>query len=153
MAKQTIRRFLGMMAVALAALLSGVGVANAGTIEQYAYGNAWIGSGCSGGVVGQWSWDTGNAKMYYSSANGGTNCLIAYNTSGSPMTMSVYLRDQWDADVAYDKGLYSQFAGSVHVGTTSSHCLYFDVEILRPSGWVTVAWGSNVFCGARVAQP
>lgn len=74
--------------------------------------------------------------IYYSSANGGTNCVIARKSGswyGSPTWLNLRI---WRADsapsgswpyAAYDRGRYSYYAGAAYIQNTNGRCI--DVSV------------------------
>lgn len=110
--------------------------------------------GCGGSLVGQYNikgsdnstWGTIN--VYYSSASGGTNCIVnvAKKYAGTPHGLEVHLFQ--GSRRADDKGRYSQYAGPVSLSETNGDCITVSGEVSNPSG-STVAIGkwSNVHCG------
>ncbi|MFF9689422.1 hypothetical protein [Streptomyces sp. NPDC014623] len=124
--------------VTLAALV--VGTAGMGLVTAPAASAA--GYGCGGSLVGQYNikdgagstWGTIN--VYYSSANGGTNCAVnvAKRYAGTPHLLEVNLFQ--GNRKAEDEGKFSQYAGPVSLTSTNGDCI-------TVSGWVTSPLGST----------
>ncbi|WP_371597561.1 hypothetical protein [Streptomyces sp. NBC_00564] len=102
--------------------------------------------GCSGSLIETLSVKTldgtkyGELKVYYSSANGGTNCAVTVDTrfSGTFKHMDAWVARcatnstvslcNWDkADP--DSGTYQYYAGPVSITQTASRCI-------RAEGWI-----------------
>ncbi|WP_405796439.1 hypothetical protein [Streptomyces sp. NBC_01506] len=127
--------------------MGGIGLITAPTASAAGYG-------CGGSLVGQYNikgsdnstWGTIN--VYYSSASGGTNCIVnvAKKYAGTPHGLEVHLFQ--GSRRADDKGRYSQYAGPVSLSETNGDCITVSGEVSNPSG-STVAIGkwSNVHCG------
>lgn len=90
-------------------------------------------SSCSGSLVRTWNLSDdgvalGRVELWYSTASGGTNCVLTYNTvSGSPFT-SIHLfvddnNDGYVDRVAYDQGNYSSYAGASYLTGTDGNCV------------------------------
>lgn len=86
--------------------------------------------GCSGSLVYSKNltasgevWST--FKLYYSSANGGTNCavLVAKKFAGTRHFMSVSLWVDGRSGTDTDEGQFSSYAGPVTRTNTNGHCI------------------------------
>lgn len=68
-------------------------------------------------------WST--AYLYYSSANGGTNCasLVAKKFAGPRHYMSVGINVSGRSGYKEDEGQYSSYAGPVSQTGTDGHCI------------------------------
>ncbi|WP_462417065.1 hypothetical protein [Kytococcus sp. Marseille-QA3725] len=99
----------------------------------------YVSSGCSGswidgGSVG--SHPTARWNLYYSSANGGTNCLVVHdNTAGSHyMEASVHPAGDYHTG-AKDTGIFSTYAGGVNVTGMGGRCVGMHASII--DNWKT----------------
>lgn len=66
----------------------------------------------------------GSLRLYYSSANGGTNCVMLYDMASGRHPMTVTLRRE---DLSYpgsDSGTFEYYAGGVQVPGTNGKCVY-----------------------------
>lgn len=96
-------------------------------------------SQCSGSVVRHWSLHNeidepaGLVQLWYSSANGGTNCAMAYDEASGKHYIQVTLRR---GDLSYagsDSGTYEYYAGGVAVGNTNGRCMYVTANLVLGS--------------------
>jgi hypothetical protein len=89
-------------------------------------------SSCSGSMVSgfpkvlknQLGDTQGSLRLYYSSANGGTNCAILYDVAPGAHAMTVTLKR---ADLSYqgsDSGTFETYAGGVAVTGAARQCVY-----------------------------
>jgi hypothetical protein len=115
-----------------------------------------ISSSCSGTVVSQAGlWlpggnQVGRVELWYSSANGGTNCVITRSYLGSKTAgIGAYLwlddgRSIYDASSSYDS-----YAGGAWISNASGVCVKYKGEVVNASGSIasggrTGTWGN---CG------
>ena len=66
----------------------------------------------------------GSLKLYYSSANGGTNCVMLFDNAPGSHSMTVTLRR---SDLNYqgsDSGVFETYAGGVLVPSTNGRCVF-----------------------------
>ncbi len=88
-------------------------------------------------------------NVFYSSANGGTNCVkvnlaqghegathriyvrIVRCNSGNPDAQCVTTEDSTYTAVDTDDGHYKQYGGPVHVGDTAGKCIAFRVHVWK----------------------
>lgn len=79
----------------------------------------------------------GRVELWYSGANGGTNCVIVYDVLAGSHTMGAYI-DRGDADSGgWDKSdvdYYQYYAGPVLLYNMSRTC---------------VSWGGNMYVGGN----
>ncbi len=139
------RTFVTLAALVIGA--AGVGLATAPVASAAGYG-------CGGSLVGQYHikdaggsiWSTLN--VYYSSANGGTNCAVnvAKRYAGTRHGLEVHIF-QGDRR-ADDRGKYSQYAGPVSLTSTNGRCITVSGEVSNPSGSsVIVHKVPDIHCG------
>ncbi|MFJ2949078.1 hypothetical protein ACIO8H_15835 [Streptomyces sp. NPDC087226] len=114
-------------AAALALSLTGLGVATAPSASAATSGAAEY--GCPGSLVGTYNTPAsgevwGQLRVYYSSANGGTNCavLLAKKYYGSSHYMEVGINISGRSG-KLDSGAYQYYAGPVTVTGTNGHCI------------------------------
>ena len=62
-------------------------------------------------------------RVYYSSSQGGTNCVNLVNTSGRTRDIGVVVFADGGRSYALDEGRYSSFAGSVLVKDVAGECI------------------------------
>ncbi|WP_157970796.1 hypothetical protein [Nakamurella deserti] len=134
------RSWLTRLAGAVAALLIALGGALSVPLSAAASDNVpgSPGSSCAGRLVKDFpvtrSTKYGSVKIYvyYSTANGGTNCIIAKKSgawAGRKTYMNVAIwRDDHRASgdypyVAYDSGAYRSYAGAVSIPRTNGRCI------------------------------
>lgn len=112
----------GMMATALAG--GAVGTSN----------TASAAGGCRGYMqeriplekVGQPGRYVGHVELWYSSANGGTNCVMTYDDSDGPAWMSTSVKlSEWSEYPGADNGYYNTYAGPYSITGTNGHCVSF----------------------------
>ncbi|MFF1833776.1 hypothetical protein ACFVXE_06175 [Streptomyces sp. NPDC058231] len=135
--------------IAVASLI--VGIAGMGLATAPAAGAA--GYGCGGSLIDQYNikdsagstWGTIN--LYYSTANGGTNCAVNVTKKyvGTPHHMEVHLFQ--GSRVKNDSGTYSQYAGPVSLTGTDGDCISVSGEVDDPAGNSVAAGWSDVHCG------
>ena len=75
----------------------------------------------------------GHVELWYSSADGGTNCVITYDDASGSRLMSATLVVQ-DRNTASDTKTYEHYAGGAAVTQTNGKC---------------VQWGGYVFFGKK----
>ncbi|WP_411082658.1 hypothetical protein [Streptomyces sp. cmx-18-6] len=116
-------------------------------------------SGCSGSLVGTYKLKQTNgtvmstARVYYSTANGGTNC--ATNTAGlyygKVTQLSVAIERGNLTGRQSDLGDYKYYAGPVRVTGTNGKCINIYVGATNgPSAGQTLVWQEawhNIHCG------
>lgn len=116
--------------------LAAVGVF-ASTTAAYAGGgtggNGFRASACPGSVIGTYALTSGFAthpnarvKVYYSSANGGTNCAVLFdNEAGSHfMRVTIASNPERPANSASDYGTFASYAGAVGIRGTDGDCVW-----------------------------
>lgn len=101
------------------------------------------GSSCAGSLVHKpftKNTSKGSVKIYvyYSSANGGTNCIIARKSGAwtgkkTFMNLSIW-RDDTRAlgeypYTAYDSGAYTSYAGSISIPHTNGRCISASLDL------------------------
>ncbi|MFK0101677.1 hypothetical protein [Streptomyces sp. NPDC091040] len=115
----------GIVSVAAAvAVIGGINFALAPSASASGYG-------CSGSVVysknlmvESKAWST--AYLYYSSANGGTNCavLVAKKWAGTRHFMHISIQlSGVDSGLKKDEGQFTSYAGPVTLTHTNGHCI------------------------------
>ena len=125
------RRVVAAAALSTVGLLFAATPAQADTIKQEKFGNAYVASSssCPGSRIDNGTWQQGHWNLYYSSANGGTNCLVYFNDSGSTKRMIAWMRTSDYASGASDEGSYQSYAGAIVVRGTAGKCLDYRVEM------------------------
>lgn len=128
------RRSLASLAI-LATTIGGINL----TLAPNAFA---AGYGCSGSQVysknligtGGEVWST--ARIYYSTANNGTNCivLVANKFAGTRHFMHVYLSVDGGAGSKEDKGQFASYAGPVVQTNTNGHCVSGGMWENSPNG-------------------
>ncbi|WP_328449503.1 MULTISPECIES: hypothetical protein [unclassified Amycolatopsis] len=90
----------------------------------------------------------GTLRLWYSSANGGTNCAKVTSDGNNPRSMSVSIRTETSATVT-DSGPYSTYAGGVVLTGTNGHCIYLSGNLSLGNGTVNQfrASAGPVACG------
>ncbi|MGW1711407.1 hypothetical protein ACWCP8_39780 [Streptomyces sp. NPDC002206] len=138
--RKTIAAFIGTLALFLG------GVVMAPTAGAAGYG-------CSGNLIDTYDVKTSNGVkygvvyLYYSTANGGTNCAVTVDTyfgTSTSKDMSIFIgrcaagssagsscfQDQYTSDT----GNYSWYAGPRSVTGTANRCVTLNGVIHNPSG-------------------
>ncbi|GAA1182567.1 hypothetical protein F4556_001523 [Kitasatospora gansuensis] len=137
------RKAISVLTAALALIISGFTFAPAASAGTY---------GCGGSLVDTYDVRTsggtkyGQVNLYYSTADGGTNCAVTIDTyfgSGVSKDMNVVvvkcvagsaqgsMCDVGDSRI--DRGYYSWYAGPVAVTGTASRCVRVLGYIANPS--------------------
>lgn len=105
-----------------------------------------IKSSCSGTRLASWDLVSGSTifgrtELWYSSANGGQNCVITYTNSPGAWTEVHLLVDDNDnrrADAgdrgAGDSGYYDSYAGASYRNSTDGHCVKVTGYVAPSSG-------------------
>jgi hypothetical protein len=115
-----------------------------------------IKSSCSGTKLATWNLSDGGValgrtELWYSSVNGGQNCVITYNTLPGEVPTSVTLtvddnrnrevdssdRKAWDVDV------YSSYAGASYLNNTDGKCVRVTGEVRNASHSLIDSFGSG----------
>lgn len=83
---------------------------------------------CSGRLIDQsplhhGSKKAGRAELYYSSANGGTNCTMVKDLVSGSHWMQAYLAVPGAPDYADDYGKFSEYAGGTFIYPTNGKCV------------------------------
>jgi hypothetical protein len=115
-----------------------------------------ISPSCSGAIVAQApvklpnGTQVGRVELWYSSANGGTNCVITRSSLGSSTGgIGAYLWLQ-DGRSIYDASAsYNSYAGGAWISNAAGICVKYKGEVVNASGAVgtggrTGSWGN---CG------
>ncbi|WP_410567817.1 hypothetical protein [Amycolatopsis sp. cmx-4-61] len=91
----------------------------------------------------------GVLRLWYSSANGGTNCAKVYDNVSGSHPMSVSIRTERMTTPVTDSGTYSTYAGGVVVTHTDGLCIYVSGTLSLGSGSVNQfrASAGPVACG------
>jgi hypothetical protein len=115
-----------------------------------------IKSSCYGTKLATWNLSDGGValgrtELWYSSVNGGQNCVITYNTLPGEVPTSVTLtvddnrnrevdssdRKAWDVDV------YSSYAGASYLNNTDGKCVRVTGEVRNASHSLIDSFGSG----------
>lgn len=90
---------------------------------------------CPGSIVDSGDWGAFSWYLYYSPANGGTNCAVVRNRSGRSQHMFVGLvREMVDIEFTpphTDEGDFKYWAGGKKVTNTNGRCIEMRVIINR----------------------
>ncbi|MGK3206561.1 hypothetical protein [Amycolatopsis sp. MEPSY49] len=91
----------------------------------------------------------GSLHLWYSSANGGTNCAKVYDDMSGSHSMSVSIRRSDQSTPVTDSGTFSTYAGGVVVTGTNGKCIYVSGNLSLGSGSVNQfrASAGPVACG------
>jgi hypothetical protein len=91
----------------------------------------------------------GVLRLWYSGANGGTNCAKVYDNASGSHSMSVSIRTQLMPSPVTDSGTFSTYAGGVVVTGTDGLCIYVSGNLSLGSGSVNQfrASAGPVACG------
>lgn len=114
-----------------------------------------ISSSCSGTVVAQDTlWlpggnQVGRVELWYSSANGGTNCVITHSYLGSRTDgIGAYLWIQDGRNIADASSSYDSYAGGAWISNASGLCVKYKGEVVLDGTVATGGrWGSWGNCG------
>ncbi|GGL94212.1 hypothetical protein [Nakamurella endophytica] len=149
------RRWIGSVVaagVAAATMIAAAPAAAAGTIDKVGKVRD---SGCAGrmidhkAIIGETGRRLGQVELWYSSRNGGENCVITRSSVGrAEMIASLEVdRDgnkRWSSgDVrSADHGVYNSYAGGAYRTGTNRHCVRFQGLIWRSgdSGSAVSRW-------------
>ena len=91
----------------------------------------------------------GVLRLWYSTANGGTNCAKVYDNASGSHSMSVSIRRENMTTPVTDSGTFSTFAGGVVVTHTDGLCIYVSGSLSLGTGSVNQfrASAGPVACG------
>ncbi|WP_206793161.1 hypothetical protein [Amycolatopsis sp. MtRt-6] len=91
----------------------------------------------------------GVLRLWYSSANGGTNCAKVYDNMSGSHPMSVSIRTERMTTPVTDSGTFSTYAGGVVVTRTDGLCIYVSGSLSLGTGSVNQfrASAGPVACG------
>ncbi|MFH8493641.1 hypothetical protein [Streptomyces coeruleorubidus] len=119
-----------LLATAAALGLSFTGLSVATAPGAFAATESAAEYGCPGSLIDTYNTPAsgevwGQLRLYYSSANGGTNCavLLAKKYYGTTHYMEVGINISGSSDTKLDSGAYSRYAGPVTVTRTNGHCI------------------------------
>ncbi|MEV7890748.1 hypothetical protein ACWD3I_42080 [Streptomyces sp. NPDC002817] len=119
-----------ILATSAALALSVTGLSMATAPGAFAATEAAAEYGCPGSLIDTYnSPATGEVwaqlRLYYSSANGGTNCavLLAKKYYGDVHYMEVGISISGSSNTKLDYGAYKYYAGPVSVTSTNGHCI------------------------------
>ena len=79
----------------------------------------------------------GRAELYYSTANGGTNCTLVKDLVSGAHYMQAFLAVKGAPDYADDYGKFDQYAGGAFMSPTNGKC---------------VRWGGNLTIGGTLYE-
>lgn len=89
----------------------------------------------------------GQAELWYSSSNGGTNCVIVYDQLSGSHDMAAYIdrgsAGGWDKT---DVGTYTYYAGPVSLTNMSGTCVSWGGDMIVGNTYYS-AFRYNVHCG------
>jgi hypothetical protein len=143
-----VRRILSGAAAVFALLISALVFAPSASAAGY---------GCSGNLINTYDVKTsagtkyGQINLYYSTADGGTNCAVVVDTYwGSNVVKSFYIGIQrcpagttagtyCTGTVIPDSGHYYSYAGPVSVTSTADRCVRIYATETNPSFTVTAS--------------
>lgn len=92
----------------------------------------------------------GRVELFYSSANGGTNCTKFYDQLSGSYNMSAQLRLEGISHWGVDAGTFSTYAGGVLVTGTAGKCVWVKATLSLGVGGLNQyagSWGP-VACGS-----
>jgi hypothetical protein len=119
-----------ILATTAALALSFTGLSLATAPGAFAATEAASEYGCPGSLIDTYNTPAsgevwGQLRLYYSSANGGTNCavLLAKKYYGTVHYMEVGINISDSSNTKLDSGAYSHYAGPVTVTSTNGHCI------------------------------
>lgn len=115
-----------------------------------------IKSSCSGTKLASWDLsdggtDLGHTELWYSSVNGGQNCVITYNALPGDVPTAVTLivddnrnrrLDSTDRE-AYDIGVYGSYAGASYLNNTDGKCVMVTGEVRNASHSLVDSFGTG----------
>ncbi|AZP19360.1 hypothetical protein ACIGMX_12850 [Streptomyces aquilus] len=141
------------LATTAALALSFTGLSMATAPGAFAAPEAAAEYGCPGTLIDTYNTPaTGEVwaqlRLYYSSANGGTNCavLLAKKYYGTTHYMEVGINISGSSNNKLDYGAYKYYAGPVSVTSTNGHCI--DLSGAEDNGGVWAGRSLNrVHCG------
>jgi hypothetical protein len=118
----------------MASMLALAPAASAGTIEKHGYVRD---SGCYGriidskSIVGDFR-TLGRVELWYSSRNGGENCVITRSSVGraemlAALDLDMYGNKRWSSPDVYssDYGIYDRYAGGAYRSHADGRCVRF----------------------------
>ncbi|MER8073138.1 hypothetical protein ABTZ59_33250 [Streptomyces sp. NPDC094034] len=137
------RRAISVLSAVFAMLIGGIAFAPTASAAGY---------GCSGNLIDSYDVRTdggtkwGVAYLYYSTANGGTNCAAVVDTYWGTGTTKLMVANIWRCTAgtqpggtcyidqqSHDDGYYTSYAGPVSVTGTANRCIHVDGTIWNPS--------------------
>lgn len=101
-------------------------------------GNGFRASGCPGSVLntyplksGTLAHPTARVKVYYSSANGGTNCAVVLDNKAGSHFLRVVIQNvpERPTNSASDYGTFTTYAGAVGIRNTNGKCVWVTATI------------------------
>ncbi|WP_326944149.1 MULTISPECIES: hypothetical protein [unclassified Amycolatopsis] len=145
--RSAVRKFAVVAGVVVAATLVAVPGAEAAPVTTCP-GTELHKEGLPKPLKNQLGEQAGTLRLWYSSANGGTNCAKVYDDASGSHSMSVSIRTDTSATVT-DSGTFSTFAGGVVVTGTNGHCIYVSGSLSLGTGQVNQfrASAGPVACG------
>lgn len=127
---------LALIATAVPAAHAAGGTTGNGTLPGY----------CAGNYVGGRTNGPFRLDVFYSSANGGTNCAILYNNAGVRVPMEVKISSTNFVNSAWDQGNYISYAGRVAINGTAGKCIHLWGGASYRGTYYSVD-KENAFCG------
>ncbi|MEU6918920.1 hypothetical protein [Streptomyces olindensis] len=147
------RRAISLLSAAFVMLVGGIAFAPTASAAGY---------GCSGNLIDTYSVKTdggtkwGVLNLYYSTANGGTNCAAVVDTYWGTGTTKLMVVNIWKCRAGttpggtclidqqdHDSGNFSSYAGPVSVTGTASRCIHVDGTIWNPSRTAAASVNAN----------
>jgi hypothetical protein len=91
----------------------------------------------------------GTLRLWYSGANGGTNCAKVTSDGANTRSISVSIRTETMSTPVTDSGSFTTYAGGVVVTGTAGKCIYVSGSLSLGSGSVNQlrAAAGPVACG------
>ena len=125
------RTSMAVAAMAAVGVFAGASAAYAGGGTG---GNGFRASAGPGSVIGSYqlhasggaAHPNARVQVYYSSANGGTNCAVLLDNEAGDHYMRVTIggRPEVPVDWASDYGTFSSYAGAVGIRSTNGRCVH-----------------------------
>lgn len=148
----TLRTLSTRVAQVAAAAVLGAGLvmsnAPAASAATGTYGWASNGTSCYGSYInggtlagGKFRWE-----LFYSSANGGTNCIKMYNNTGVKQRMAVKVESGNHDRGAYDENYYVSYAGASRIHGVGNRCINFYANVTYNGQYFGIE-RYNVHCG------
>ncbi|CAG7571346.1 hypothetical protein FB554_3252 [Barrientosiimonas humi] len=153
---KTVRRTAAAAAV-VGAAATGIALAPGAKADSSFTGpNGYISSSCSGSLINSGRLYSSNGtrhstaqwRLYYSSSNGGTNCLVLNDNIWGSHDMTAAIRYAYNYnDGAKDSGVFANYAGASNLKNAAGRCIGITVSLTEHDGTVYSYNRESFHCG------